>query len=250
MANGNDIRPDRRQPRILPRPPGQERPRGDDRGPRKGGLRRSLPRRRKRPSTAPSKRAPKPRSCADLFSASRDEIDGIIVTLPNFGDERGIADTLRLADLRRARADPGHARHAGPDDHRRPPRQLLRQDVGLQQPEAVRHPLLADHAAHRGARFRRSSPRTSPGSPPSAAWCAACARCASAPSARAPRPSTPSATARSCWKRSGISVEPIDLSEILGRIDRMKDDDAAVQAKLAGHPHTTSRPTASPPTRS
>ena len=29
----------------------------------------------------------------------RDEIDGVIVTLPNFGDERAIADTLRLAEL-------------------------------------------------------------------------------------------------------------------------------------------------------
>ena len=70
--------------------------------------------------------------CADLFRASRDKIDGIIVTLPNFGDERAIADALRLADLRRARADPGHARHRRPHDHRGPPRQLLRQDVRLQ----------------------------------------------------------------------------------------------------------------------
>ena len=29
----------------------------------------------------------------------RDTIDGIIVTLPNFGDERAIADTLRLSGL-------------------------------------------------------------------------------------------------------------------------------------------------------
>ena len=38
--------------------------------------------------------------CADLFRANRDQIDGIIVTLPNFGDERAIADALRMADLR------------------------------------------------------------------------------------------------------------------------------------------------------
>ena len=31
---------------------------------------------------------------------NRDRIDGIIVTLPNFGEERAIADTLRLANLR------------------------------------------------------------------------------------------------------------------------------------------------------
>src|ERR1700683_5089880 len=37
--------------------------------------------------------------CADLFKKHRDQIDGVIVTLPNFGDERAIADTLRLAGL-------------------------------------------------------------------------------------------------------------------------------------------------------
>jgi L-fucose isomerase-like protein len=37
--------------------------------------------------------------CADLFKRHRDAIDGVIVTLPNFGDERAIADTLRMADL-------------------------------------------------------------------------------------------------------------------------------------------------------
>src|SRR6267378_2145583 len=39
------------------------------------------------------------RACADLFKAHRDEIDGVLVTLPNFGDERAIANTLRWADL-------------------------------------------------------------------------------------------------------------------------------------------------------
>ena len=51
------------------------------------------------------------RRCADLFRANRDQIDGIIVTLPNFGDERGIAEALRMADLQRPRADPGHPGH-------------------------------------------------------------------------------------------------------------------------------------------
>src|ERR1700689_3688847 len=40
------------------------------------------------------------RRCADLFKRHRERIDGVIVTLPNFGEERAIADTLRLADLR------------------------------------------------------------------------------------------------------------------------------------------------------
>src|SRR3954467_7085950 len=36
---------------------------------------------------------------ADLFRKTRDRIDGIIVTLPNFGDERGVAETIRMAGL-------------------------------------------------------------------------------------------------------------------------------------------------------
>lgn len=39
------------------------------------------------------------RKCADLFKRHSDVIDGVLVTLPNFGDERAIANTLRLADL-------------------------------------------------------------------------------------------------------------------------------------------------------
>jgi len=37
--------------------------------------------------------------CAELFKQQRDRIDGILVTLPNFGDEKGVADTIRLSGL-------------------------------------------------------------------------------------------------------------------------------------------------------
>ncbi len=40
------------------------------------------------------------RRCADLFKQHRDEMDGVLVVLPNFGDEKGVADTLKLADLK------------------------------------------------------------------------------------------------------------------------------------------------------
>ena len=39
------------------------------------------------------------KKCAALFRAHADEIDGILVTLPNFGEERGIADAVRLSGL-------------------------------------------------------------------------------------------------------------------------------------------------------
>jgi len=37
--------------------------------------------------------------CAELFRARRDSIAGVLVSLPNFGDEKGVADVLKLADL-------------------------------------------------------------------------------------------------------------------------------------------------------
>ena len=36
---------------------------------------------------------------ADLFRKNRERIDGIIITLPNFGEETAMADALRMADL-------------------------------------------------------------------------------------------------------------------------------------------------------
>jgi L-fucose isomerase-like protein len=39
------------------------------------------------------------RMCADLFKAHRDEIDGILVVLPNFGDEKAVADTIKFSGL-------------------------------------------------------------------------------------------------------------------------------------------------------
>lgn len=39
------------------------------------------------------------RLCADLFKKEADRIDGVIVVLPNFGDELGIVQTLELARL-------------------------------------------------------------------------------------------------------------------------------------------------------
>ena len=49
--------------------------------------------------------------CARIFKEHADDIDGVIVTLPNFGDEKGVADTLRLSNL-----DVPVLIHAFPDD--------------------------------------------------------------------------------------------------------------------------------------
>ena len=72
------------------------------------------------------------KKCAALFRENRDKIDGIIVTLPNFGDEKAIAETVRLAGLNVPVLMHAFPDTRGSDDDRRPARQLLRKDVGVQ----------------------------------------------------------------------------------------------------------------------
>ncbi len=111
---------------------------------------------------------------------------------------------------------------------RRPPRFLLRQNVRLQQPQAVRHPLLAHHAPHRSPGFRDFAQDLD--------WFAAVCRVVRGLrrlriGAIGARPSAFNTVRYSekLLEATGISVEPIDLSEILGRIHRMKDTEAAAK---------------------
>ncbi|GAK57669.1 hypothetical protein U27_04636 [Candidatus Vecturithrix granuli] len=39
------------------------------------------------------------KACADLFRTHRDELDGILVSLPNFGDERSVAEAIKMSGL-------------------------------------------------------------------------------------------------------------------------------------------------------
>ncbi len=39
------------------------------------------------------------KACADLFKSKANKIEGILIVLPNFGDERGVADTIKLSGL-------------------------------------------------------------------------------------------------------------------------------------------------------
>ncbi|GAI73000.1 unnamed protein product, partial [marine sediment metagenome] len=39
------------------------------------------------------------KKCVALFKENQEKIDGIIVSLPNFGDEKATSDTIRLSDL-------------------------------------------------------------------------------------------------------------------------------------------------------
>ena len=171
--------------------------------------------------------------CAELFKKHAEEIDGIIVTLPNFGEERGIVDAIRLSGLKvpvLVQATPDRSDDMTIADAAR---QLLRQDERLQQHDAVRHQLFAHHAAYRGACRRPSSRPISSGSLRSAASSRASRISRSAPSGRGRRRSTRCATRSASSRPQVFRSSPSILSEIFGRINRMKDNDDAAQAKLA-----------------
>ena len=169
--------------------------------------------------------------CAELFRSKADVIDGVIVALPNFGDERAIADTLRLARLNvpvLIQATPDIPGKMG-ITHRR--------DSFCGKMSAC------NNLKQYGIPYSLTSLHTeAPDSPEFAKdrdWFAAVCRVVKGLrnlriGAIGARP-TAFNTVRYSQKlleSSGVSVETLDLSEILGRISRMKDDDPAAQQKL------------------
>jgi L-fucose isomerase-like protein len=167
--------------------------------------------------------------CAALFKSKADAIDGVIVTLPNFGDERAIADTLRLARL-----NVPVLVQATPDTqskmtitHRRDSFCGKMSACNNLTQYGIPYSLTALHTeAPDSAEFAKDLE-----------WFAAVCRVLRGLrnlriGALGARP-TAFNTVRYSEKlleASGISVETLDLSEVLGRIARMKDtDDAAVQ---------------------
>src|SRR5438270_2986063 len=168
--------------------------------------------------------------CADLFKANREKIDGIVVTLPNFGDERAIADCLRMAGL-----DVPVLVQATPDT---PGRMTIRdrRDSFCGKMSACNN--LKQYGIPDSL---TALPTEAPDSEVFAkdleSFAAVCRVVRGLRRLRigaiGARPAAFNTVRYSekLLEHAGISVEPIDLSEILGRINRMKDVEA--QAKLA-----------------
>lgn len=169
--------------------------------------------------------------CADLFKSKGDVLDGVIVTLPNFGDERAIADTLRLSHLHipvLVQATPDTPGQMG-ITHRR--------DSFCGKMSAC------NNLRQYGIPYSLTSLHTeAPDSPEFAndlQWFAGVCRVVKGLrnlriGALGARP-TAFNTVRYSEKlleASGISVETLDLSEVLGRIARMKDTEDLVVQKL------------------
>ena len=172
------------------------------------------------------------RRCADLFRKHQDAIDGVIISLPNFGEERALADTLRLADLRVPVLV-----QATPDTQ-------TRMTISDRRDSFCGKMSACNNLSQYGIPYSLTTLHTE--APDSAAfakdltWFAAVCRVVKGLrrlriGAIGARPAAFNTVRYSekILEASGISVEPIDLSEIFGRIERMKDTDDAAQQKLA-----------------
>ncbi len=168
--------------------------------------------------------------CAELFRAHRDEIDGVLVTLPNFGDERGVANTLRFADL----GVPVLVQ-AFPDDP-------AKMDLQWRRDSFCGKMSLCNNLRQYGIPFSLTALHTV--DPESESFRADLRRfaavCRVARGMRRARFGMLGARpvafntvrfSEKLFERAGITVETLDLSEAYGRIARLADDDARVTAK-------------------
>lgn len=170
--------------------------------------------------------------CAALFRKNRERIDGIIVTLPNFGDERAIADTLRLADL------------GVPVLVQATPDTPAKMTIASRRDSFCGKMSACNNLRQYGIPYSLTGLHTvSPDAKDfehDLAWFAAVCRIVNGfrnlrLGSIGARPSAFNTVRYSekLLESSGITVETVDLSEILGRIARLKDDHDEVQTKLA-----------------
>ena len=169
--------------------------------------------------------------CADLFKAHAGEIDGVLVTLPNFGDERAIANALRWAGLNvpvLVQAFPDDATKMTIADRRDSFCGKMSACNNLKQ-YGIKFTLTTLHTVDPTSESFRADLRRFVGT------------CRVAKGLKNVRMGAVGArpaafnTVRYSEKlleSSGISIETLDLSEVFGRAARIKADDAKLKAKL------------------
>ena len=169
--------------------------------------------------------------CADLFKAHRDEIDGILVTLPNFGEERAIANAIRWAGL-----DVPVLMHAFPDDATKMTI-LDRRDSFCGKMSAC------NNLTQYGIKFSLTSlhtvdPESESFKKDLRKFAAVCRVVRGLRGARlgaiGARPAAFNTVRYSekILEKAGISVDTLDLSEIFGKAAKVKEGDPKLNAKL------------------
>ncbi|NJN98291.1 MAG: fucose isomerase [Anaerolineales bacterium] len=169
--------------------------------------------------------------CADLFKKNAARIDGVLVTLPNFGDERAIANALRWANL-----GVPVLIHAFADD---PTRMTIadRRDSFCGKMSAcnnlrqygIKYTLTTLHTVDPDTENFKADLRR---------FVSTCRVVRGLKNARigalGARPAAFNTVRYSekLFERSGISVETLDLSEAFGQVGRLGNDEPMVSAKL------------------
>lgn len=171
------------------------------------------------------------RKCAELFKKHREGIDGVVVTLPNFGDEKAVANALRMAHL-----EVPALIHAFPDE----PQKM---QMGGRRDSFCGKISVCNNLWQYGIRFTLTRRHTVQPDSDSfkqdlAAFAATCRIVKGLKNARVgvigARPAAFNTVrfSEKLMEQAGISVETLDLSEVMGRVSRLKDGDAQVQSKL------------------
>lgn len=169
--------------------------------------------------------------CAALFKKHADEIDGILVVLPNFGDEKGVADTIKLSGLTVPVLIQGY-----PDD-------LGKMDVVNRRDAWCGKISVCNNLYQYGIKYSLTtkhvvSPKDESFITDLKNFTATCRVVNGLRKVRigavGARP-TAFNTVRYSEKllqRNGISVTTVDLSEILGNANKLTADDKSVKEKL------------------
>jgi len=171
------------------------------------------------------------RKCADLFKQHREEIDGILITLPNFGEESAIANALRWANL-----NVPVLVHAYPDD-------LTKMTILDRRDSFCGKMSTCNNLRQYGINFSLTSQHTmDPESPEFRKdlqqFAAVCRVTGGLKGARVgaigARPAAFNTVRYSekLLERAGITVVTYDLSEAFGRAARIKADEPKLKAKL------------------
>jgi len=168
--------------------------------------------------------------CAALFKEHRDEIAGVLVTLPNFGDERAVANTLRWANL-----NVPVLVHAFPDD-------ATRMTIADRRDSFCGKMSACNNLHQYGIKYSLTTLHTV--DPESAEFRTDLRRFVSTCrvvrglryvriGALGTRPAAFNTVRYSekLLERVGISVETLDLSEAFGRAERLDDEAEAVRAR-------------------
>lgn len=169
--------------------------------------------------------------CAALFKKHADDIDGILVVLPNFGDEKGVAETIKLSGLNVPVLIQGY-----PDD-------LGKMDVVNRRDAWCGKISVCNNLYQYGIKYSLTtkhvvSPKDKSFITDLKNFTATCRVVNGLRKVRigavGARP-TAFNTVRYSEKllqRNGISVTTVDLSEILGNANKLTADDKSVKEKL------------------